>query len=79
MMRAHAPEGAQRPRREWESSELEGWTMTTLAIASGAFIAPRRVARPRARLDRPRVRGVTVSSAMSASMVRKMGPGAMDF
>ena len=53
--------------------------MTTLAIASGAFIAPRRVARPRARLDRPRVRGVTVPSAMSASMVRKMGPGAMDF
>ena len=53
--------------------------MTTSAIASGAFIAPRRVARPRARLHRPPVRGVTVSSAMSASMVRTMGPGAVDF
>ena len=53
--------------------------MTTSAIASGAFIAPRRVARPRARLHRHPVRGVTVSSAMSASMVRTMGPGAVDF
>ena len=49
--------------------------MTTLAIASGAFIAPRRVARPRASppSSRPWRNGV---SAMSASTA-EMGPAHM--